>query len=159
MRSSNFSQSFVPFCMKRALYKAIIINLLLWGCESWDLPESLMHKLKVFHTKCCRTILGISMYKVAVHSVINENILHRVGNHSMDSVIHHHRLCWMRKVARMLDSRLPCKFLIAWCEPPRPTCMSQMTTHASYLSSLCKIGLDSSNSQLKTWTPLVDTLD
>ena len=49
--------------------------MVLWLCESWALTEDLMRKLRVFHTLCCRPILGITMWEVAMYSVTNENML------------------------------------------------------------------------------------
>jgi hypothetical protein len=33
---------------KYLLSQAILMNLLLWGCETWSLQQSLLDKLKVF---------------------------------------------------------------------------------------------------------------
>ena len=49
---------------KCLIFMAIPLNLLLWGCESWALKESLIKSLDVFLHRSIRRILGTSMLEV-----------------------------------------------------------------------------------------------
>ena len=51
------SQQFLCWQQSRQIFKipnfcAIPYNLLLWGCESWEIREGMLNKLKVFSQKC-----------------------------------------------------------------------------------------------------------
>jgi hypothetical protein len=39
-------------------YKAIVLNVLLYGCETWHLQSRSLDALEAFHNKCVRTISG-----------------------------------------------------------------------------------------------------
>ena len=42
------------------LYKSLIISILLYGCETWTLNETLEERINAFESKSYRRILGIS---------------------------------------------------------------------------------------------------
>ena len=142
-----FSLNYVPFFHKRAFYISCVVNILLWGCENWSLHIEPMSRLKTFHTKCCRAIIGVTMWKVDDYSITNENILKHVGILSIEDIVHHRRLVWMGKIARMPLDRFPRKFLAAWmdCLPgnsySRPHSRRQLSTRDSFLNSLEYIGI------------------
>ena len=60
---------------KYLLFRAIPINLLLWGCETWSLmQQSLLNKLEVFlHKSICR-ILQISISQAKDMKIRNETV-------------------------------------------------------------------------------------
>jgi hypothetical protein len=49
---------------KYLLFWAIPMNLLLWGCNTWSLRQSLLDKLEVFLHQSVQRILQISMTRV-----------------------------------------------------------------------------------------------
>ena len=159
MRALVFSNPYIPLPLKRALYTSLVVNLLLWGCENWALREESLRKLQTFHTKCCRAMIGVSMWEVAMYSVTNENVLKYVGVPPMENIIHHRRVTWMGKIARMPLERFPRKFLAAWTVCPsgetysRPHGRRQKSTRDSFLDSLKQINLESTNGQLESWVP------
>ena len=59
---------------KYLLFRAIPMNLLLWGCETWSLRQSLLDKLEVFLHKSIRCILKISMSRVINKKLRNEQV-------------------------------------------------------------------------------------
>ena len=113
-----------------------------------------MRKLRVFHTRSCRSILGITMWEVAMYSVTNENVLRRISLPPLDDIVHHRRLTWMGKLARMSTENFPRKFLNAWADHPRPVGRRQFTTRDSYLNSLRRVDIDAPNGLLNDWLPL-----
>ena len=42
------------------LYKALVLSILLYGCESWTLTAELEKKIQAFEMKCLRKLLNIS---------------------------------------------------------------------------------------------------
>ena len=59
---------------KYMIFWAIPCNLLLWGCESWDLRQSLLDKLEVLLHFSTRRILGIRMGHVIERHINNSHI-------------------------------------------------------------------------------------
>jgi len=49
---------------KYLLFRAIPMNLLLWGCENWSLRQDLLRRLEVFLHRSIRRILHISITQV-----------------------------------------------------------------------------------------------
>jgi hypothetical protein len=47
-------------------YKAIVLNVLLYGSESWQINQRSLDALEAFHNKCVRTISGQPFRRVAV---------------------------------------------------------------------------------------------
>mgnify|MGYP006196714589 FL=1 len=62
---------------KYLIFRAIPMNLLLWGCEAWSLCQSLLDKLEVFLTRNVRKILRISMYQVKKERITNDQVRKR----------------------------------------------------------------------------------
>ena len=46
-KATFWSNSRVPFDLRMGFYKAIIINVLLWGCESWAIQSKEVQALRV----------------------------------------------------------------------------------------------------------------
>jgi hypothetical protein len=59
---------------KYLLFRAIPINLLLWGCETWSLRQTLLRRLEVFLHRNIRYILHISIIEVKDNHIRNEKI-------------------------------------------------------------------------------------
>jgi hypothetical protein len=59
---------------KYLLFWAIPMNLLLWGCKTWLLGQSLLNKLKVFLHQSIRRILAINMTCVKEEQIRNTKI-------------------------------------------------------------------------------------
>ena len=43
------------------LYNALVINTLLYACETWTITEQQLQRLEVFHNRCLRRLKGVSM--------------------------------------------------------------------------------------------------
>ena len=73
-KATFWSNSRVPFELRMRFYKAIIVNVLLWGCESWAIQSKEVHNLRVFQFRCLRSILKINV----MHKVLRVRILDRI---------------------------------------------------------------------------------
>ena len=49
----------ISFHTKMKLYKALIVSILLYGCESWTMTAETTKRVQTFETKCFRRLLGI----------------------------------------------------------------------------------------------------
>ena len=43
------------------LYNALVINTLLYACETWAITSQQLHRLEVFHNRCLRRMKGVSL--------------------------------------------------------------------------------------------------
>ncbi len=59
---------------KYLLFRAIPMNLLLWGCKTWSIRQMLLHKMEVFMHRNIRRILDISMSQVEDERIPNKKI-------------------------------------------------------------------------------------
>ena len=59
---------------KYLLFRAISMNLLLWGAETWSLRKSQLDHLEVFLHCSIRRILQISMSTVKEEKIQNERV-------------------------------------------------------------------------------------
>jgi hypothetical protein len=59
---------------KYLLFRAIPMNLLLWGCETWLMRKALSNKLEVFLHRSIWKILCISMFRVKEEQIHNAHV-------------------------------------------------------------------------------------
>ena len=112
---------------KCTLYRAIVVNNLVYGSEAWVPKASQMRRLDVFHLRCLRHILGVSR----LDHVTNRAILLKAKTDSVDVIARRYRLRWLGHVGRMRSAdplpdgrwqsdRVPLRLLSAWMDGPRP---------------------------------------
>ncbi len=65
MNRQVLSNKKIRMDIRRRLYEAIVVNIALWGSESWALKEENRAKLESFHHSCLRRICGWTMWYVA----------------------------------------------------------------------------------------------
>jgi hypothetical protein len=102
---------------KARVYKAVVVNNLVYGAEAWCPRASDIHRLEVFQMRCLLMMLGVSRvqhYKnVWIRRLFGVDL---IENH----VIEKHRLRWVGHVGRMDATRIPLQLLSAKLEGPRP---------------------------------------
>jgi hypothetical protein len=52
----SFSSRSLPLVSKGKLYSTLVLNLLLYGYENWELTASLRQRLNTFHNRCVRAM-------------------------------------------------------------------------------------------------------
>ena len=88
---------------KIAVYDAVVISNILYGCETWVPHRRHIRLLESFHIRCLQLILGLRWW----HKVTHSEIRSRAGIPSIESMLLHRQLHWLGHVIRMPDSRLP----------------------------------------------------
>ena len=88
---------------KIAVYRAVVLSSLLFGCESWTLKKALSVRLEKFHQTTLRRIARIRWF----HKVTNYEVLSRCNIPSLQSMIESAQLRWCGHVVRMKDDRIP----------------------------------------------------
>ena len=88
--------------LKRKLYRALVLSVVLYSSETWIMNKSTQRKLESFDTSCLRRILCFSY----MEKVTNEEVLARSRMSTLSAMIMIKRLKWFGHVLRMNDDRL-----------------------------------------------------
>ena len=106
----------IPVKLRVWLYDAVVINILLWGCESWALTAELQRKLEVCHHRFLRKMIGITIYDVRdLHHISNRQVREELTCYTIHQSliqITKSKIAW--KLALMSDNRGPKNALQSW---------------------------------------------
>ncbi len=155
-----FTNKDVDRRIKYQVYTSGPLNALLWGCETWNLTERNLRKLRSFHHGAIRHILQISWTQVREKHIKNKEVRAMfLGIPDIDAFINRRTAKYIGKVARSDDSTLPKKFLAAWINKARKEGAPQLTCNNSFAKTICNIlpsgtALSSKNAPLKEWLPV-----
>ena len=64
-----FSRREINIYLKYFLFMAILVNLLLWGCESWAFCTDLPRKLERFVNRKVRKIININLWRIKKYRI------------------------------------------------------------------------------------------
>ena len=92
-----------PVGLKSILYQTCVRSILLFGSESWALPDTLLDRLSVFHNNCLRRILGVR--RSDRHS--SDYLYNRCAEHPIHDHLSSYRLRQLGHTVRMSHIRLP----------------------------------------------------
>ena len=91
----------ISFPTKTKLYKALVVSILLYGCESWTLTAESTKKIQSFETKCFRRLLGISWKDHKTNDFVRDQIKQLAGpQEPLLATIKKKKLTWYGHVAR-----------------------------------------------------------
>jgi hypothetical protein len=88
---------------KMAVFRAVCVSILLYGCESWTLYRAQVRKLESFYTSCLQKILGLRWW----HRIPHSDIRRRLQAPPLESLLLSRQLRWLGHVVRMPHERLP----------------------------------------------------
>ena len=54
LKGPVFSNSNLSYKMKRMVYKAVVLGVLLYGSETWTTKRNMTRRLEAFHNRCLR---------------------------------------------------------------------------------------------------------
>jgi len=92
---------------KVAVYKAICLSILLYGCESWIPYRRHIKAPEAYHVRCLQSILGIRWWHRKTHTEIRET----AKLESVELLLLQRQLRWLGHVIRMPSNRLPRRLL------------------------------------------------
>ena len=102
---------------KHLIFCAIPCNLLLWGCEIWEIREKTLKKWEVFLHINIRKILRIATTMVIDEKITNESVRKRFFNTpTIRHQLARRKLTFIGKVVRNSEDQIPTKLLTAWCD-------------------------------------------
>ena len=88
---------------KCAVYRAVVLSALLYGCETWTAYRRHTKLLEQFHQRCLRSILKIDWF----HRISNVQVLQQAALSGIEAILSLSQLRWAGHLIRMEDSRLP----------------------------------------------------
>ena len=80
-----------------AVYDAVVISTILYGCETWVQCRRHIRLLESFHIICLQLILGLRWW----HKVTHSEIRSRAGIPTIESMLLHRQLRWLGHVIGM----------------------------------------------------------
>ena len=102
-----WNQRDISEATKIKVYQAVILTILLYGCETWSTYQRHIKKLNHFHTTSLRKIFGITWWK----HIPDTKVLPRTSLPSIYSILIQSQLCWAGHVVCMKDHCLLKKLL------------------------------------------------
>lgn len=79
LRDSIFNKPILSILTKRAVYRATVLAVLMYGAEAWTLKTEHVRRLTTFHNHCVRTILGVTRYKQWEQRLTSKTLANRFG--------------------------------------------------------------------------------
>ena len=92
---------------KVKVYKAVVLTILLYGCETWTVYRRHEKQLQQFHLRCLRSILNIRWHD----KIPDTEVLERAQLPSVITTVRKAQIRWAGHVLRMPDSRIPKQLL------------------------------------------------
>ena len=129
LRKHTFANRDVKPETKARLYVALVLGVLLYGCESWCLREKEYEKMQRFHHDCVRTMLRINWHQQWKRKIKMKQLFAELGNRVRPLRWHYEtrHLRWVGHLARMKHDRLPLMLLTSWVPHSRPIGCPRMT--------------------------------
>ena len=142
----------LPAKLRIRLYDATVINILLWGCESWALTEELRRKLEVCHHRFLRKMIGITIYDVKDHHISNAQVREELNNcYTFHQSLELRRARWLEKLALMSCKRGPRNVLLSWIYKKARRQGGQQQHISTSLSNTLMDSLHFETDQLNDW--------
>ena len=79
LRGSIFNNPHLSIPTKRAVYRATVLSVLMYGAETWTLKAENVRRLTTFHNRCVRTILGVTRYQQWEQRLTSKALVNRFG--------------------------------------------------------------------------------
>ena len=99
LRKGLFSSNSVTNAAKCKAYEALILSILLFGCEAWCLTEVLMQRLRVFHVQSVRAMCRVPRKHTWEHHISSAAIARGTSCPGHVLVPWAHSPIWSRQIA------------------------------------------------------------
>ena len=121
LRKPIFQDKNLSIPTKRAVYCAVVLSVLFYGAETWTLKAEHTRRLRSFHNRCIRIILGVTRYEQWKKRLSSRRLAHEFGlQEPVENMLMSHRLRWLGHLGRMGEERMPKQLLFGELEKKRP---------------------------------------
>ena len=149
LRGCVFDTKDIKLATKKRVYLTLVVNILLYGSECWCLTEGQLGRLRVFHSRCIRSMCRVTRWQTWQYRIKSATLRDRMRLETIDHYVSLRRLRWAGHVARMNMERLPRKFLTSWVRRPRPQGRPLFTYGQSLNKTLKYAGI---STDFKVWS-------
>jgi hypothetical protein len=111
LKTCVFKNKSINSKLKGRIYTALVLSVLLYGCENWIISRPLITKLEVFQNRNIRTMFGITRWTQSLQRITSVSLLKRAGLVDMETLLTGRQAGWMGHVARMSEKSIPRKFM------------------------------------------------
>ena len=114
LQKSNFQDHRLSVETKRRVYEAAVLSVLLYGAETWSIKAESVRRLRSFHNRCIRTIMGVTKQQQWREHISSRQLVADFGmEEMMAEILMNHLLCWLGHLARMESHRMPKQLLFS----------------------------------------------
>ena len=146
LRVPVFKDKRLSVAVRRSVYSATVLSVLLYGSETWAMTVRHMTLLETFHNRCVRDILGVSRMEQYLRRLTTEFMNDRFGMPGgLRECLMERRLRWVGHVVRMPDNRIPRQLLLGYLPEKRPFEGVRMRWRARVSDDLRSVGIVVSN--------------
>ena len=153
LSKSTFRNKDVSKFLKGRIYVALILSILLHGCETWFLREEEYHLLRRFHKSCVRAMCRVSMSQVRRHRIRTSKLLAELALQPLEYYLQSRFLRWAGHVTRMDMDRLPRMLLTSWCPSSRVIGRPRMSFGHTLKKFLLQLNDKLDDPNAKAWDP------
>ena len=119
---------------KIAVYNAVVISTILYGCETWVPYRRHIRLQESFHIRRLQLIHGLRWW----HKVTHSEIRSRTGTPTIESMLLHRQFRWLGHIIRMPHSRLPHCVLYGQLKLGRRSVGGQKKRFKDHIKSILK---------------------
>lgn len=98
--------------LKLRFFNSNVKSVLMYGCETWKVTKSLIHRVQVFVNKCLRKICGIFYPDI----ISNEDLMTKTNQRPIADEIGTRKWGWIGHTLRKKPDDL-CRQALSWCPP------------------------------------------
>jgi len=145
--------------IRKEMYMAMTLNILLWGIYSWALSEIHLKKLSSFHNRCTRAICRCPMDLVQERHIKMAKLHGQLNMPDMEALVTIRQLRFLIRVAKMDESRLTRQVMSSQGARTKDTNVrgSKLTSRSVYRNALIRGGIISEEEKKSciltdTWT-------
>jgi exonuclease III len=159
LSASTFRNKDVRKELKGRIYVALVMSILLHGCETWFLREEEYHLIRRFHSGCVRAMCRVSMSQVRRHRIRTSTLLKELGLQHAEYYLESRCLRWAGHVARMDMDRLPRMLLTSWCPSSRVRGRPRMSFGHTIKKFIIKLNDKLDDPDATAWDPTLTGRD
>ena len=100
LRACVFASPSTSNKAKKAVYDAIVLSTVLYGCETWSLTEELYRRLRCMHAHHLRAMCRVSRSQAWEPHISTQELGQRLGLDSIEFYIARRQLRWLGHVSR-----------------------------------------------------------
>jgi hypothetical protein len=143
LRRSVFQNSRLSISTKRAVYRSVVLAVLLDGSETWTIKTVHTRKLNAFHNRCIRTMLGVTRHQQWREHISSGQLAAKFGmSDSISDILMGHRMRWLGHVGRMEEHRLPKQLLFGELRKKRPSHGTKKRWRDGVMADLRAMGVE-----------------